>query len=438
MLRCSARGRQGRAKSRRHRICMLDELQSANQHGVDDAPQQASHDDILPDATIRSTAMASDPQTPSRFPHRIGAWAKHAARRSRAAWWRLVNAYPYVITCVGVTLAFLGVAVAVSSHIGIPIRDPEGTLLGKRMIGPVLLMGLFAFLDSIHRAWRMRRGGTPGRLLVLSIAVFRDRWWWKRLVLATVGFLSFAFTYLAYRNLKSFVSLIDYRTYDQQLLEVDRWMAFGNDPARVLHDLLGTSITAQVLSWIYLIYIPLVAITVSAALAFVERMREAYVYVATFMWCWILGTASYYAIPTLGPFASHERSFADLPHTNVTRLQESLINSRLSLHADNVGDIVVGGIAGFASLHVGVVVAVVALMRYYRQRALFWIATAFLIPTTIATIYFGWHFIVDDLAGVFIGWFAFVLGRATVYPRILLVWRRKASEAAEAATPRHV
>ncbi|MEO6867102.1 MAG: phosphatase PAP2 family protein, partial [Gaiellales bacterium] len=267
--------------------------------------------------------------------------------------------------------------------------------------------------------------GTTGRLMWLAVNVFRERWWWKRLVLAIVGFMSFAFTYLAYRNLKSFVSLIDYRSYDQELLSLDRWMSFGHDPATVLHNTLGTDFAAHVLSWIYLIYIPLVAITVSAALAFIDRMREAFVYVATFMWCWILGTASYYAIPTLGPFATRSRLFEKLEYTNVTRLQGSLMQHRFTLHADNIGDEVVGGIAGFASLHVGIVVAVIVLMRYYRQRVLMWMAIAFLIPTILATIYFGWHFIVDDIAGIFLGWFAFVLGRATVYPRILMVWRRR-------------
>ena len=353
-------------------------------------------------------------------------------RRGRIAqaWMRLVRRYPYVITCVGLMLVFVGIAQATAVHIGIPIRDPEGALLGRRMIGPVLLMGLFAYFDALRRAVRMRRGGTPGRLVVLSVAIFRERWWWKRLALAIVGFMSFAFTYLAYRNLKSFVSLIDYRTYDQQLLAMDRWMAFGVDPGNRMHELLGAGLAAHVLSWIYLIYIPLVAITVSAALAFVERMREAYVFVATYMWCWILGTASYYAIPTLGPFASRERIFTDLDRTNVSRLQAALIDHRIDLHADNIGEEFIGGIAGFASLHVGIVVAVVLLMRYYRQRLLMWMAIAFLVPTTIATIYFGWHFIVDDLAGAFIGWFAFVLGRATVYPRILIVWRRRAVQVA--------
>jgi hypothetical protein len=355
--------------------------------------------------------------------------------RFMRAWARLVQRYPYVLTCVFLMLAFMAVAVGTSWHIGIPIRDPEGTLLGRRMIGPVLLMGLFAYLDSLRRAVEMRLGGTQGSLLRNSLSIFFERWWWKRLVLAVVGFLCFAFTYQAYRNLKSFVSLIDYRTYDQELLALDRWFFFGNDPASVLHDVLGTGFAAHTLSTIYLVYIPLVAITVSAALAFVERMREAYVYVATYMWCWILGTISYYAIPTLGPFASRSRLFDELPATNVERVQNALKNQRFELHADNIGQDVVAGIAGFASLHVGVVVAVIMLMRYYRRPALMWAATIFLIPTTLATIYFGWHFIVDDIAGAFLGWFAFVLGRATVYPRILLVWRRRVASEVAKSTP---
>jgi hypothetical protein len=338
---------------------------------------------------------------------------------------RLVQRYPYVLTCAGLTLAFLALAFATSAHIGVPIRDPEGTLLGRRMVGPMLLMVIFAYLDSLRRARELQRGGTQGRLGRLSLSVFRERWWWKRLVLAIVGFMCFAFTYLAYRNLKSFVQLINYKSYDQELLALDRWFMFGNDPASVLHDVLGIGFMAQVLSWIYLIYIPLVAITVAAALAFTERMREAYVFVATYMWCWVLGTASYYAIPTLGPFATRERLFRELPYTNVERVQQVLMRHRFDLYADNIGQDVVGGIAGFASLHVGVVVAVIMLMRYYRRPVLMWAAVAFLVPTTLATVYFGWHFIVDDIAGAFLGWFAFVLGRATVYPRILMVWRRR-------------
>jgi hypothetical protein len=370
------------------------------------------------DGTQGATSGPALPKGPSRL-----------LRTARAAA-RLAAQYPYVLTTVGLTIVFLIVCYSVSAHIGIPVRDPEGTLLGRRMISPILLMGLFALLDSGWRAFRERRLGSREPFLRLTWATFVDRWWWKRLVLATLGFLSFAFTYLAYRNLKSFVSLISYRSYDPEMLKIDRWLMFGHDPATLLHSAIGTGFAAYVLSWCYLAYIPLIAILVSASLAFMERMREAYVYVAAMMWCWILGTISYYAIPTLGPFASAHRLFADLPVTNVTKLQDSLEQTRLELHSDNIGRDIVGGIAGFASLHIGVLIAIIFMMRYYRKSTLMWATIIYTIPTAVSTVYFGWHFLLDDLAGFFLGWFSVVLGRATVYPRLMMVWRRRKSPAA--------
>ena len=333
--------------------------------------------------------------------------------------------WPHVASAIGVTVAFLGVAFATSVHIGIPIRDPEGTLLGRRMMSPILLMFLFALLDSAARAWRQRRAGDHHGLRELTISIFRERWWWRRLALAVIGFLSFAFTYLAYRNLKSFVSLINYRTYDPELLDLDRWMAFGNDPGPLTHDWLGTGVSAYLLSAIYLAFIPLVPISVAAVLTFTSRMREAYVFVGAMMWCWILGTLSYYAIPSLGPIWGDPALYDDLPYTNVTRVQDALLSHRIDLMADPIGYGGVGSIGGFASLHVGIVFMVVLMMRYYRQRALMWAAIAFLIPTVVATIYFGWHYILDDLAGFVIGWLSVLLGRIMVYPRLLTFWRRR-------------
>ena len=43
-------------------------------------------------------------------------------RRVVDGWLRLLRTYPYVVTCVGLTLAFLGLAWAVSAHIGVPIE----------------------------------------------------------------------------------------------------------------------------------------------------------------------------------------------------------------------------------------------------------------------------------------------------------------------------
>ena len=42
--------------------------------------------------------------------------------------------------------------------------------------------------------------------------------------------------------------------------------------------------------------------------------------------------------------------------------------------------------------------------------------TAYVAATMVATIYFGWHFVVDDVAGVLIAMLALALGRAMIRP----------------------
>src|SRR6185312_16433166 len=52
--------------------------------------------------------------------------------------------------------------------------------------------------------------------------------------------------------------------------------------------------------------------------------------------------------------------------------------------------------------------------RYYGLRILSWVVFAFLVGTVLATVYLGWHFAVDDVAGIAIAWVAVQLGKLTV------------------------
>jgi membrane-associated phospholipid phosphatase len=52
--------------------------------------------------------------------------------------------------------------------------------------------------------------------------------------------------------------------------------------------------------------------------------------------------------------------------------------------------------------------------RYYGLRILSWVAFAFLVGTVLATVYLGWHFAVDDVAGIALAWVAVQLGKLTV------------------------
>jgi membrane-associated phospholipid phosphatase len=45
------------------------------------------------------------------------------------------------------------------------------------------------------------------------------------------------------------------------------------------------------------------------------------------------------------------------------------------------------------------------------------VLAVYLAAVLVSTVYFGWHFVVDDIAGVLLACAAVLLGRFTVYPR---------------------
>jgi membrane-associated phospholipid phosphatase len=52
--------------------------------------------------------------------------------------------------------------------------------------------------------------------------------------------------------------------------------------------------------------------------------------------------------------------------------------------------------------------------RYYGLRLLSWAVALFLVGTVVATVYLGWHFFVDDVAGIALAWGSVQLGKLMV------------------------
>ena len=115
----------------------------------------------------------------------------------------------------------------------------------------------------------------------------------------------------------------------------------------------------------------------------------------------MLGVLSYYLVPSLGPVYVRPGLYADLPQTGVSELQTTLLDHRREVIADPIATEGVQSIAGFASLHVAVIFAAALIAHLVGAprplRAGLWI---FLGLTILATIYFGWHYVIDDVAGV--------------------------------------
>ncbi len=330
------------------------------------------------------------------------------------------SGYGWLVRVWVVVVVFALVALARSSHVSIPFRDVHGEIFRSRI---AISLGLFALLSVIDASLRPgRKGWTVSR----TIATLRERWTRQRLVLALGGLLAYHIVYFCYHNLKSWDAFNQVR--DTMLLSWDRWLFFGHDPAVLLHHLLGQHIAAYVLMVIYESFSTIITVSFVASMVFPRRIRDGYVFIASAMWIWILGVGSYYLIPSLGPFHAAPQNFAGLPHTMIQDTQTHYMAQRAYFLAHPHATDAFQQVSAFASLHVGVTTVVLLMAHYYRFRRLTIAMVVFLFGTILATIYLGWHFALDDAAGLVIAWLAVSFGKLMIYPH-----GRPAPESAEPA-----
>ena len=321
---------------------------------------------------------------------------------------------------IGTAALMLGLAVLTAWKLDRRLLDPEGSFLGPSYIRlPLLLFGAL-LLDLLPLAlWKAH--GRPSRVVPVVRERLRTHWTKERAILVAIGVISFYLTYVSYRNLKSFLPFVrsdpnaapgEVRalSFDRELHILDRVIFFGHDPSDVLHAIFGTSLTAHVLSPIYLGFLPLVPLAVTAWLVWSRNHSFGYWFVTSQCLAWSLGTLSYYLLPTLGPGIAYWPEYTALSHTGTTDLMNSIVRAR--------GNVLYGGatesvnsIAGFASLHCAITLLFALMVQYtLRSRILkivFWVNFGL---TVIATLYFGWHYVADDLAGIAIAIVSFYVG----------------------------
>jgi hypothetical protein len=309
-----------------------------------------------------------------------------------------------------------GFTAALGLALDLPLRDPDGIAGPAYVRLPAIIALLFA-LDVIPRAlWRARG---VRRFAPELRDVVRANWSLHRVGLVLVGLVSFYLTYVAYRNLKSFLPFARTDLADLDLLELDRAMTLGAEPSDVLHAVLGTGVVAHVLSAVYVFFLIFVPLSLGVALVWSRDLRRGYWWVTALCVNWVLGALSYYVLPALGPAFVRPDLFVDLPATGATALQSSLWEHRLEVLADPYATNETHGIAAFASLHVSIVLSAALVAHFLRlARAVRWSLWGFLALTVIATLYFGWHYIIDDVAAVPIAGLAVWFGAVATGHRI--------------------
>ena len=174
-------------------------------------------------------------------------------------------------------------------------------------------------------------------------------------------------------------------------------------------------------------FLTFVPVSLGAALVWSKNVATGFWYVTALCVNWVLGALSYYWLPSLGPFYKNG-AFNELPNTGVTSLQHALAVSRQRVLEDPHSTTSIQSVAAFASLHVSIIFTAALICHYVIQsRWVRWTMWIYFVLTTISTVYFGWHYLLDDIAGLAIGWIAVWIGAKTT-GHVMRVQRRPVEE----------
>jgi hypothetical protein len=290
-------------------------------------------------------------------------------------------------------------ALVVTNRAGVPFRDPDH-VVGKRLALVGALVLLLVALDILVRAARRASGARPPRAAIAEVA--RERWTRRRALAVGGALVGFYVTYLAYRNLKANVPLLEPGvSYDHTLAGIDRGLLGGHNASDILHGLLGTGAATEILSAVYVSFIAFLPVSLAVALVFAPGLRGGVYYATALSLNWGLGALSYFLLPSMGPaFAAPER-FAALPHTEVARLQSMMIDERREYVAHPLAVDHGQNIAAFASLHISMIfTAAMTAQLLAVPRALRVVLWLLFGLSALATVHLGWHYVVDDAAGL--------------------------------------
>jgi len=179
---------------------------------------------------------------------------------------------------------------------------------------------------------------------------------------------------------------------------------FGAQPSQMLHEVVPCAFVSEVLHFIYLFYLSLIAV-VGLSLYISQRVVAYRVFatstLATFFFCYLL----FIIIPVRGPFHYFGPLELGMHGGYVSAFVHRLLHSSSS-----------PGTA-FPSSHVAVAVCIWMVSRRYQK----WVSKIVLVAVAgilVGTVYGGFHYAVDALAGLGVGLVFGVLG-PRIHERLL-------------------
>lgn len=298
-----------------------------------------------------------------------------------------------------VAAVFVALGVLVLERL--PVTYPREALVLAASL-PVAGFGLCtAILIVLREVARKCRGGvrtlTPAVELLLLV----------RTTAVLVPVLSVHFL------LKSFIWLVNPRTWDPFLWDVDRVVHLGFSPSLLLTAAFKSVGFLRFLDIVYSnVYFLLIVVSVPLLLI-VPELNRRMAFLAAYSFVWIAGSVLYLAFPSWGPVFVVSDVFGEvlrsMPAT--VSVQQVLFREILSLVNAPLEPRIVkfGCVAAFPSLHLAVVTVFAAASRRV-SRAWFLGNVVIVFLMLIGSVVTGYHYLVDGWAGIALGLGAFAIG----------------------------
>ena len=278
-------------------------------------------------------------------------------------------------------------AFALSMRLGFPHVPP---IFGYFVIGLVVTVagGVILMLRSM---WHLVRAGEqhPAAVLLAQLRANRSR--------ILVGMLGIQLVVLQVGSLtwlKSMMPLVVPFWADPMLADLDQAI-FGTDPWRLL---MWMKPAEPLIDYVYALWFPAKSLVMFSILVSPPGFRKSRAALAYFFTIGLFGVIGQYAFSSAGPLfyeiAGFGSRFADMPLTPVVQSARAYLWNVYLTGGDNIG----AGISAMPSIHVALAAWIAFSVRsvFPRLAILGWTFFGFIL---VGSVYLGWHYAVDGIAG---------------------------------------
>lgn len=286
---------------------------------------------------------------------------------------------------------------------GVPLREPL-QLYAERVGGgfawyflALILAVFFVRLADIRRA--KAHGVAISRLA--SVRRYRSEYLSLRRIFFDLRLVhALGLMFVVFIHLKHLTPILRTTIFDRYLFAAEDIVFRGKLLSERLIAVLGT-LPAEFFSGAYSAFFPYMGILLAVMVLERDR-RVAQRFAFGFALVWILGAFIIWALPTWGPCFFRPELFSGLPPTAMTELQVELWRGKTYVEAMPRSPAGIFLISGFPSLHIAVC-AFGSLCLQKKSPLLGQVSWGFFWLTGITTLYFGWHYVLDDIGGFFLG-----------------------------------